>query len=1046
MAKNDDEDIGIDAKNIDIEFEDDNKEEEYNIFRIQSKVYQGGGGGPPRRFIYSGGSPSKRRSQIIGLIIFIILIGAVLLLYVFPSWLGSILLQNQLYANKAGNLSFWEFYYLDGWNTTFIFNYTGLIGALIGSIIMSIHPLNRLFKEIGQRANSHFLMGMTKKKAFIFWWTIGFVIFYFIGLGINGSYSMFSFTIYEIKNGHLSFSIEDILLPFIYLSNLNGITAQSFMAPVFAYQNIVMPIMNFILGVLVFKLILLLYEEGTTYRSKRINKITSYVFLLIGTFFAFGFVSIPTRAYDKLSLILVWSIPIGMFGFYILGIIFFIISAKVGKSKKKKSSRTVTSAPNNRKIAGAVFILIVAIILPLFISIPTAIGINNNYNMWLSGKWNLMINKQIEWTHSAAGLEIFDDRREISNLTESSTSNLVKYVRQYDKEAAIYQMNTIAQSPFETLGDSDIVYLDGKEYWVAPKTLKVQHFEGDPIKSNTNMFDHVEGFIALETYNGTIILNETEFYSIFGVNLSYPIFFGEYASGTLENYDWYYFEEESSYTTYGAFDDDILLNTGWTDNETNYKYVYEGTPDGKLTGLPAFWYTTNLGLFSYAINSSFEKEFLINRNIFTRINQILLPGLWIDPDPYLVFDKNNHKMYYALSICTDLPLGSYSNSPILRFLGVALIDTKTGEISWVENPMFEDNEFQNDPTYNIWKIYRDKYPWHSIDESEYSWLKAQLRYPENLFEVQLQYDYKYHVKDSESWYSAAQFFTRPEEGDLFYINFDVGQGPEFVGIDLVIRRGYDAHTLAGMYVIRQGEHFGHVIFYEAPTVGENKMIGPVTARSSFQAAATEELILIQNRDYGNTLLYPLAGSLYYVVPVYSTSGNYQDLRKLGLINAFDAQEVVWGSDAEEAYKLLNYTQQQTFEQGNVTLTYEIRDTPTLEGKIIDLNVLFEDDNLTAPQKHVVVNISLRTDIANITKFGQAVPTSNFTWGSGNVGMNFTVVDINLYPREGYSVGVHLMANISNVYSVTIEYKMILIVDGDIYEFPSDSWGKITIIV
>ncbi|MBD3354155.1 MAG: hypothetical protein GF364_21920, partial [Candidatus Lokiarchaeota archaeon] len=1044
----------IQYRYLDADLEEVDEDEEYFIDKAEKKTRkskkppessQPSDKPPkPRRFQYKRPVSRKRKIQLLGIFAFIIIAVLVVFLYVIPVWHANISLQSQLYSVKAGNLSFWDFYILNGWSTSFIFNWIGLMGAIIGCTIMSLPPEKNLIALIGTRLG---FGRPSNKKSLLIWWSIGFVIFYFAGLLIDGFNNNFSITMYYIQNGFLDVNLGDIFLPFQFLVNIDSITAETHMARIFVYSNVLLPIIMFILAIILIRLILNMI--GVAYLKRNDYKIASNACFIIMIFFLMNFYSVPNKALDHLSFIHIWINPIGIFGFMAFGIVFRVLA--------QKTERYMFENEELKRFGIASLILIFCILIPLFVSIPTAININNNYSSWLEDRWEAKINKQREWTVHAAGLDMFEER-EIQNLTDSEPSNLVKAIRQYDKDAAIYQMNTIGQSPFETLADSDIVYVRGNEYWVAPKTLKVQHFEGDPIKSNTNMFDHVEGFLALYTYNGSLILNSSDFVNTFGVNISHPIFFGEYSSSSLEQNDYfsitgddYEYDFFSDISSYGAFDDDILLNTGWQDDETNYAHTYEGTPDGSLTGLEAFWYTTNLGLFSYAINRSFEKNYVINRNIRTRVENILLPGLWVDEDPYLVFDYENGKMYYALSICTNLNLKSYSTSPILRFLGVALIDTEFGTMEFVKNPMLEGIDADDDPTYPMWQLYMDKYPWIElgVEGPEYDWLREQLRYPEQLFEIQLSYQYKYHVDDPDVWQSGAQFHERPEEGDLFYIEFDLGLGQEFVGIDLVERKGVDAITLAGMYVLRHAEHFGEVIFYEAPSKGSFKIIGPSTARTSFQASASQELYTIENRDIGNTLLYPLAGSLYYVIPVYSTTteggSTIQFLQKLGLVNAFDTQKVVFGDDANEAYLLLNYTETETFEEGNITISYEIRDSPTLDAKIIDLETLYSDDNLSAPQKHVTVNISLRTDIVDITKFGSPVPNSEFTWGSGKTGMNFTVIDMDLYPREGYSVGLNLTADIGSLYSVTVEFKIVLIVDSEVIEFPEDEWDKVTIL-
>ena len=88
------------------------------------------------------------------------------------------------------------------------------------------------------------------------------------------------------------------------------------------------------------------------------------------------------------------------------------------------------------------------------------------------------------------------------------------------------------------------------------------------------------------------------------------------------------------------------------------------------------------------------------------------------------------------------------------------------------------------------------------------WLKYQLRYPEDLFERQLEANYKYHVDNPTVWKSEGDFHERPKAGDLYYIESDLGDGVEYVGLDLVEYKGDTANILAGMYVVRHGDNFG----------------------------------------------------------------------------------------------------------------------------------------------------------------------------------------------------------------------------------------------
>ncbi|MCP4761849.1 MAG: COG1615 family transporter [archaeon] len=994
------------------------------------------------RFVYKRPPSNKLMVQIFTGVVIAALIIAIIVVYGIPSWWARIDLQNQLYANKAdiaaGN-TFWSFLVLNFYSTSFIINWVGLLGALIGCIIMSLPPDKNFIAIIGTKLG----WGRpSNKKALIFWWTGGFLLFYFFGQLIDG-FSNFGLTMYMINAGTISPPSSLFLLPLAVMNNL-----EIGMEHIFVYSNLYLPIIIYLLSIVAFRIILKILK--VFYLERNDYLIGSYICFLISDFILMYFFSIPMNSYDAVGLIQLWMTPFGFFGFIGLGVFFrFFLYKQAGKQN------FVFRDSDIKRTSMAVIILIIVICAPLAMSAPTVIGLGEKNN-WLRDQWNIQTSKQIEWTRVAAGLDMFQER-DISNLTDSNPSNLLKTIRQYDKEIAIYQMHTTTSNP-HTLADSDIVFVGGQEYWVAPKTLMYNEYIADNARNaHTNLFDHAEGFVALNTFNGSIISNMNETISIFGVNNTHPIFFGEHESETLTNSMLSTSESEEmlelfgdSLDYYGTFDDDILLNTGWGEGEsaeTDYNYTYQGIPDGSLTGLPAFWFTMELGLTSYALNTSFEKEFLINRNIKDRIRQILLPGLWIDDDPYLVFDPDNGKMHYAISICTNLPMQSYSQSNILRYLGVALIDCANGNIKFVRNPMITSSYIANDPTYNLWKIYLDKYNWKSVSDSEYSgWLDEQIRYPEQLFEIQLSYQYQYYIDDPEIWYKQTEFLERPKNGDVFYVEFDIGEGPEFVGVEIVQRRG-ETETLAGMFVLRQGANFGECIFYKSPAIGENIMIGPTKAQEVFESEATTELSLIAEKDWGNILLYPIANSLYYYIPVYSGTENYQSLVKGAFINAFDQQDVVWGSDADDAYSSLNYSELETFSDGNVSITYEITDSPNLDYKAIELSVDYTDLNLSSPIKDIIVNISIKSDVANITYRNEGLTYCNFTYDTGKTGMNFTIIEEpNFGPGDGIKRIVALSAEVENVLYIGIEYKIVLIIDGEIHEYPSDDWDSVLVFV
>ena len=865
---------------------------------------------PPddKRFKYR---PFKKKSKLRKYYIILIIIAIILVLLTifwwWPAWWAGINLNSQLYNNKAGGLDFMDYRFLGFWSNYFFFNKSALIGAFIGSIIMSIPPDRIMLTAIGTKLR----FGKPSRiKALAFWWTAGFALFYLLGHLIDMT-GQFSWNMYLIEKGQVDFNpITLIFDAFNVLMNPNNMDASS----IYLYQSLYVPIINFILAILIFRAALKILQN--VYIRRNDYQVLMSSLFVVALFFGIIFFNLPMLPLDGIQITQIWTFIIGFFGLMGLSVVLFIY----GKIKISENPRNfiLYSRERKRVIIMAVITLFI-IIIPLFISLGPTINISNA-SVYEQEKWKRRYNRQIEWTQMCAGLDIFEERS-IQDFIDSSNSTnddvMIKQIRQYDQTYAVKTLSAKIGTTYEGLADSDIVYINGIEYWVAPKTIRISQFSGDSVAIHTELYDHVEGIMAIDTFNGTTV-NITD---TFKISENYPIFFGESESSKfLAEHG------QSSEGRLGAYDANILLDTDWSGGIEKNIYVYEGTPDGTLSGLEGFWYTIGLGLWGYTDKS--EYNYLINRNVKTRVQKILLPNMKIDNDPYLVFDLSGN-MYYAVSIYTSIVVGSYSATPIYRFLGICLVDAKSGSLEFYENPTLVKSS--SDPTFPLWQIYTERYDWQNAP----NWLLDQMRYPEELFERQLEANYIYHVNDLKSWKRGDDFQERPEDGDLFYIETILEGGiVEFVGLDIVEYKGQEARTLAGMYVMRHGAHFGEAIFYHTRDLGANQLIGPQIARDSYTSEASQEITLIQSASNGNTLIYPLLNSIYYYVPTYSNVGGIQNLNLAGFVEGF-TREVGYGFGANEAYQDLGKFSPSSFsldsdaanpdQDGKLTLTWTISD-------------------------------------------------------------------------------------------------------------------------
>jgi len=1002
------------------------KEEKFKVSKKITPPYERGPykkdiKGPSRepRYKYTPIKKIKEFKKYLLLLIPLIVIITLLSIFWFiPSWTAGINLEIQLYFNKAGGLNYVEILTLNFWSANFILNKTALIGAFLGVIIMSIPPERSLFTLLG----TYLGWGRPSRiKAMIYWWTIGFGVFYLIGQLIDAS-SYFSWAIYLLDNEIFDLSPNLMSNAFNVLFDQNSTDLTS----IFLYASVYLPIINFVLGVIIFRIILNLLKNS--YLRRNDFYALADLFLIIGIIFGLVFFNLPIFSLDGLNLLQSGSLILGFIGFIVLGI---IIDGYGFLYIKKHGSGFLMVSSHQKKMGILAIGLIVIILIPLIISIPVAVNIESNTYTWETERWNKKLSREVEWTRICAGLDMFEERT-IENYTESSItpdSQIIPLIRQYDQSVAVQKMSAQIASKYESIADSDIIYIGGTEYWVSPKTLRMSGITPGGVELHTALFDHVEGFLAMDTFTGDLLTTESEYQNVFNVDSNYPIFFGEREStvfaaqyySTADEGDFFDFTEAGL----GAYETDILLNTTWSAGIENLEHTYEGAPDGELEGLEQFFFTSNLGLFPYALNLT-ESSYLINRNIKTRVSEALLPGLWIDPDPYLIFNTNAGKVYYGVSICTNIVIGSYSKSPIYRFLGICLIDLLDGRMTFYKNPALKEN-IKDDLTYPFWKIYLEKYPWKNVT----SWLKDQLRYPETLFEQQLAYEYIYHVQDATTFRRGDDFHERPEGGDLFYIETDLGDGIEYVGIDLVEYIGREARILSGLYVIRHGDNFGQAILYHTRDLKGVNLIGPVTAREYYGTAATKEIELITSPRHGNTLIYPLAGSLYYFVPTYATVGGIQDLKLVGLIDGFSGVDPGYGITAIEAYNVLNITAEDEPSEGDVSFSYTYDssvESPNPANSRIQVEV---DCNISQSYKKVKVIVSVYSNLVSVSTPSKGGLTgSAFTWGDGNTGYNYTLIDENLYRGEGKILTAQFQASPVSASGLLVSFKYTLIVDGE----------------
>lgn len=537
----------------------------------------------------------------------------------------------------------------------------------------------------------------------------------------------------------------------------------------------------------------------------------------------------------------------------------------VGVAFQVRGVGTTLALARRRRLLVTVLGVLLLVILLGNALIVTGFTVNWNNN-WIEYEWRPLTAKQIAVTRWAAGIDPFK-YQSLSAIPSGNASRTLSVVRQWDQEAAITKMKNQIGVNWMKLADSDVIYYGGREYWVAPTT--VLYPSSDWI-SRRLIYTHASKVIGLDSHNGEYVPVR----NVFGLKAEPPIYYGE------------------------GFRETVYVQVkGFKEVE---EISYSKDADYALSGWQRMLWFLSEGQLGFAFSPPQDEiKMLYKRDILTRIRSILIYGLELDEDVYLVSDGQN--IYYAAQVLIEYPLQSgFSASSYQRLFGFVLVNVEDGRLDGYV--VAKSDGFLVD-------FYRDYYPnWKSPP----SWLVPQLRYSEQLlgmhnYSGQLDVDFKFHVADPFVWRAGSAFFERPPATLVHYILLLSDEDVRFVGIQLVEFRASAGKNLAGLYVAYGGPGLGEVVLYGVGNVTMTQLIGPSAA---LQALETDDyvrtqLTLLTNRRLGNILLYSIAGKLYYFIPVYIvTQEATAVITKMAFVVAIDAltgAKVATGSDAAQAY-------------------------------------------------------------------------------------------------------------------------------------------------
>jgi uncharacterized membrane protein (UPF0182 family) len=195
-------------------------------------------------------------------------------------------------------------------------------------------------------------------------------------------------------------------------------------------------------------------------------------------------------------------------------------------------------------------------------------------------------------------------------------------------------------------------------------------------------------------------------------------------------------------------------------------------------------------------------------------------------------------------------------------------------------------------------------------------LRAHLRVPEEMFNVQTRTYGRYHVQNPETFYSQEDLWTpavgatseQSLPGEAYYVIMSLPEAvnPEFLLLQPMIPKGRP-NMIAWIAARNDGQNYGQTRVYRFPS--QSSIFGPAQIEAQIDS---DPIISAQFTLWGqsgskvirgNLIVVPVADSLVYLQPVYlqATSAKFPAFQKIIVASP---TKVVWGDTLRQALSQL----------------------------------------------------------------------------------------------------------------------------------------------
>ena len=334
--------------------------------------------------------------------------------------------------------------------------------------------------------------------------------------------------------------------------------------------------------------------------------------------------------------------------------------------------------------------------------------------------------------------------------------------------------------------------------------------------------------------------------------------------------------------------DYIMVNTSedefdYPDGNSNKYTQYKGNAGIKMNLLTRLMFSVRERSLKLLVSGNIKSssKIIINRNITQRVRTIM-PYLDYDEDPYMA--TVDGKLYWIVDAYTATnrypysePYNAETDVDYVRNSIKVVIDAYNGDTSY----------YIVDKTDPIANTFKRIYPklFKDFDQMP-DGIKAHIRYPGTLLNIQAEIYQRYHMNDvkvfyqnEDLWQIASEIYGTKEqtmEPNYYIMKLPGEKSAEFV--NSIPFTPKDKRNLMGLLVARNdGEEYGKLVLYQMP---KSKVVyGPmqVEAQIDQNTEISKEFSLWDSSgstySRGNLFVIPIEDSLLYVEPVYLEATN-----------------------------------------------------------------------------------------------------------------------------------------------------------------------------